>query len=72
METGDGLLGTGWCNGIGSRFSRADAAEFHFQRTEQRDIRKAKVKEKKEQNQNEALLQAVKVSSQTVGPHSSC
>ncbi|XP_014699860.1 tetratricopeptide repeat protein 4 isoform X1 [Equus asinus] len=31
-----------------------------LKRTEQRDIRKAKVKEKKEQNQNEALLQAVK------------
>lgn len=31
-----------------------------LKRTEQRDIRKAKLKEKKEQNQNEALLQAVK------------
>ncbi|MBW02103.1 Tetratricopeptide repeat protein 4, partial [Eschrichtius robustus] len=30
-----------------------------LQRTEQRDIRKAKLKEKKEQNQNEALLQAI-------------
>ncbi|XP_044770462.1 tetratricopeptide repeat protein 4 isoform X3 [Neomonachus schauinslandi] len=32
-----------------------------LKRTEQRDIRKAKLKEKKEQNQNEALLQAIKV-----------
>ncbi|XP_069334084.1 tetratricopeptide repeat protein 4 isoform X3 [Eulemur rufifrons] len=32
-----------------------------LKRTEQRDVRKAKLKEKKEQNQNEALLQAVKV-----------
>ncbi|XP_045370225.2 tetratricopeptide repeat protein 4 isoform X2 [Camelus bactrianus] len=31
-----------------------------LKRTEQRDIRKAKLKEKKEQNQNEALLQAIK------------
>ncbi|XP_012605129.2 tetratricopeptide repeat protein 4 [Microcebus murinus] len=31
-----------------------------LKRTEQRDVRKAKVKEKKEQNQIEALLQAVK------------
>ncbi|XP_006146172.1 tetratricopeptide repeat protein 4 isoform X1 [Tupaia chinensis] len=31
-----------------------------LKRTEQRDMRKAKVKEKKEQTQNEALLQAVK------------
>ncbi|XP_045403897.1 tetratricopeptide repeat protein 4 isoform X2 [Lemur catta] len=31
-----------------------------LKRTEQRDVRKAKLKEKKEQNQNEALLQAVK------------
>ncbi|KAM9109519.1 tetratricopeptide repeat protein 4 isoform 2-T2 [Megaptera novaeangliae] len=30
-----------------------------LKRTEQRDIRKAKLKEKKEQNQNEALLQAI-------------
>lgn len=39
-----------------------------LKRTEQRDIRKAKLKEKKEQNQNEALLQAIKVSLQTLGP----
>uniref|UniRef100_A0A8C5ZQ63 Tetratricopeptide repeat domain 4 n=1 Tax=Marmota marmota marmota TaxID=9994 RepID=A0A8C5ZQ63_MARMA len=32
-----------------------------LKRTEQRDVRKAKLKEKKEQNQNEALLQAIKV-----------
>ncbi|XP_012662658.1 tetratricopeptide repeat protein 4 isoform X2 [Otolemur garnettii] len=32
-----------------------------LKRTEQRDLRKAKLKEKKEQSQNEALLQAVKV-----------
>ncbi|XP_022352480.1 tetratricopeptide repeat protein 4 isoform X2 [Enhydra lutris kenyoni] len=32
-----------------------------LKRTEQRDIRKAKLKEKKERNQNEALLQAIKV-----------
>ncbi|XP_065742209.1 tetratricopeptide repeat protein 4 isoform X2 [Phocoena phocoena] len=32
-----------------------------LKRTEQRDIRKAKLKEKKEQNQNEALLQAIMV-----------
>ncbi|XP_047404633.1 tetratricopeptide repeat protein 4 isoform X2 [Sciurus carolinensis] len=32
-----------------------------LKRTEQRDVRKAKLKEKKEQSQNEALLQAVKV-----------
>uniref|UniRef100_A0A5F9DCB8 Tetratricopeptide repeat domain 4 n=1 Tax=Oryctolagus cuniculus TaxID=9986 RepID=A0A5F9DCB8_RABIT len=32
-----------------------------LKRTEQRDMRKAKLKEKKEQTQNEALLQAVKV-----------
>ncbi|KAM6219875.1 tetratricopeptide repeat protein 4 isoform 2-T2 [Rhynchocyon petersi] len=32
-----------------------------LKRTEQRDIRKAKLKEKKEQNQNELLIQAVKV-----------
>ncbi|XP_057567892.1 tetratricopeptide repeat protein 4 isoform X2 [Hippopotamus amphibius kiboko] len=32
-----------------------------LKRTEQRDIRKAKSKEKKEQNQNEAVLQAIKV-----------
>nr|XP_012417800.1 PREDICTED: tetratricopeptide repeat protein 4 isoform X2 [Odobenus rosmarus divergens] len=32
-----------------------------LKRTEQRDIRKAKLKEKKEQNQNKALLQAIKV-----------
>nr|KAF6508848.1 tetratricopeptide repeat domain 4 [Rousettus aegyptiacus] len=32
-----------------------------LKRTEQRDIRKAKVKEKKEQNQNKALLHAIKV-----------
>ncbi|XP_069848847.1 tetratricopeptide repeat protein 4 [Dipodomys merriami] len=31
-----------------------------LRRTEQRDVRKAKLKEKKEQNQNEALLQAIK------------
>ncbi|VTJ66923.1 Hypothetical predicted protein [Marmota monax] len=31
-----------------------------LKRTEQRDVRKAKLKEKKEQNQNEALLQAIK------------
>lgn len=31
-----------------------------LKRTQQRDIRKAKLKEKKEQNQNEALLQAIK------------
>ncbi|XP_057567882.1 tetratricopeptide repeat protein 4 isoform X1 [Hippopotamus amphibius kiboko] len=31
-----------------------------LKRTEQRDIRKAKSKEKKEQNQNEAVLQAIK------------
>ncbi|XP_003793164.1 tetratricopeptide repeat protein 4 isoform X1 [Otolemur garnettii] len=31
-----------------------------LKRTEQRDLRKAKLKEKKEQSQNEALLQAVK------------
>ncbi|KAM9242701.1 tetratricopeptide repeat protein 4 isoform 2-T2 [Dugong dugon] len=31
-----------------------------LKRTEQRDIRKAKLKEKKEQNQNETLIQAVK------------
>ncbi|KAM5266321.1 tetratricopeptide repeat protein 4 isoform 2-T2 [Hipposideros larvatus] len=31
-----------------------------LKRTEQRDIRKAKLKEKKERNQNEALLQAIK------------
>ncbi|XP_066232476.1 tetratricopeptide repeat protein 4 [Saccopteryx leptura] len=31
-----------------------------LKRTEQRDIRKAKLKEKKEQDQNEALLQAIK------------
>lgn len=31
-----------------------------LKRTEQRDIRKAKLKEKKEQNQNKALLQAIK------------
>ncbi|XP_038393367.1 tetratricopeptide repeat protein 4 isoform X1 [Canis lupus familiaris] len=31
-----------------------------LKRTEQRDIRKAKLKEKKEQNENEALLQAIK------------
>ncbi|XP_016041466.2 tetratricopeptide repeat protein 4 isoform X2 [Erinaceus europaeus] len=31
-----------------------------LKRTEQRDIRKAKLKEKKEQNKNEALLQAIK------------
>uniref|UniRef100_A0A452RD19 Tetratricopeptide repeat domain 4 n=1 Tax=Ursus americanus TaxID=9643 RepID=A0A452RD19_URSAM len=31
-----------------------------LKRTEQRDIRKAKLKEKKEQNRNEALLQAIK------------
>uniref|UniRef100_A0A287ASL4 Tetratricopeptide repeat domain 4 n=1 Tax=Sus scrofa TaxID=9823 RepID=A0A287ASL4_PIG len=34
-----------------------------LKRTEQRDIRKAKLKEKKEQNQNEALLQAIKARS---------
>ncbi|KAM9688085.1 tetratricopeptide repeat protein 4 isoform 2-T2 [Trichechus inunguis] len=32
-----------------------------LKRTEQRDIRKAKLKEKKEQNQNETLIQAVKL-----------
>uniref|UniRef100_A0A8C0XUB0 Tetratricopeptide repeat protein 4 n=1 Tax=Castor canadensis TaxID=51338 RepID=A0A8C0XUB0_CASCN len=32
-----------------------------LKRTEERDVRKAKLKEKKEQNQNEALLQAIKV-----------
>uniref|UniRef100_A0ABI7XXW2 Tetratricopeptide repeat domain 4 n=1 Tax=Felis catus TaxID=9685 RepID=A0ABI7XXW2_FELCA len=32
-----------------------------LKRTEQRDIRKAKMKEKKEQNHNKALLQAVKI-----------
>ncbi|XP_010608698.1 tetratricopeptide repeat protein 4 isoform X5 [Fukomys damarensis] len=32
-----------------------------LKRIEQRDVRKAKLKEKKEQNQNEALLQALKV-----------
>ncbi|KAL2772483.1 tetratricopeptide repeat protein 4 isoform 2 [Daubentonia madagascariensis] len=32
-----------------------------LKRTEQRDVRKAKLKEKKEQDQNEALLQAIKV-----------
>ncbi|XP_025727496.1 tetratricopeptide repeat protein 4 isoform X1 [Callorhinus ursinus] len=31
-----------------------------LKRTEQRDVRKAKLKEKKEQNQNKALLQAIK------------
>nr|XP_020030960.1 tetratricopeptide repeat protein 4 isoform X3 [Castor canadensis] len=31
-----------------------------LKRTEERDVRKAKLKEKKEQNQNEALLQAIK------------
>nr|XP_003411108.1 tetratricopeptide repeat protein 4 [Loxodonta africana] len=31
-----------------------------LKRTEQRDIRKAKLKEKKEQNQNETLIQAIK------------
>lgn len=30
-------------------------------------MRKASLKEKKERNQNEALLQAIKVSSQTLG-----
>ncbi|XP_047644953.1 tetratricopeptide repeat protein 4 [Phacochoerus africanus] len=34
-----------------------------LKRTEQRDMRKAKLKEKKEQNQNEALLQAIKARS---------
>lgn len=34
----------------------------------ERDLRKARLKEKKEQSQNEALLQAIKVSSQTKGP----
>ncbi|KAM6219874.1 tetratricopeptide repeat protein 4 isoform 1-T1 [Rhynchocyon petersi] len=34
-----------------------------LKRTEQRDIRKAKLKEKKEQNQNELLIQAVKARS---------
>lgn len=42
-------------------------SELCFQRTEERDLRKAKVKEKKEQSQNEALLQAIKVSSQSIG-----
>lgn len=42
--------------------SSADASHSHFQRTEQRDMRKAKVQEKKEQSKNEALLQAIKVS----------
>lgn len=42
--------------------SFADASHSHFQRTEQRDMRKAKVQEKKEQSKNEALLQAIKVS----------
>ncbi|XP_012372679.1 tetratricopeptide repeat protein 4 isoform X4 [Octodon degus] len=32
-----------------------------LKRTEQRDVRKARLKEKKQQNQNEALLQAIKV-----------
>nr|XP_014336896.1 PREDICTED: tetratricopeptide repeat protein 4 isoform X3 [Bos mutus] len=32
-----------------------------LKRTEQRDVRKAKLKEKKQQDQNEALLQAIKV-----------
>lgn len=44
------------------------ASEFYFQRVEERDLRKARLKEKKEQSQNEALLQAIKVSSQTLGP----
>ena len=38
-------------------------SELYFQRMEERDLRKAKLKEKKEQGQNEALLQAIKVSS---------
>lgn len=42
-------------------------SELYFQRTEERDLRKAKLKEKKEQSQNEALLQAIKVSSQSIG-----
>lgn len=43
------------------------ASELYFQRMEERDLRKAKLKKKKEQNQNEALLQFIKVSSQSIG-----
>lgn len=42
------------------------ASEFYFQRMEERDLRRAKLKEKKEQRQTEALLQAIKVSSQSI------
>lgn len=55
----------------GSLFPGADRLNL-FQRTQQRDLRKAKLKEQKEQNQNEALLEAVKVSSQSLSPSLSC
>lgn len=51
---------------MGKRSLALMASELCFQRMEERDLRKAKLKEKKEQNQNAALLQAIRVSSQSM------
>ncbi|XP_077005664.1 tetratricopeptide repeat protein 4 isoform X2 [Tamandua tetradactyla] len=66
LELGNFAEAVNWCDeGLQidakeKKLLNTRAKADKLKRTEQRDIRKAKLKEKKEQNQNEALLQAIK------------